>query len=189
MRNAFFDALFELRFQLCFQSIQRLIAFGELLRQTFATLFQLFQLITQAIQTGDLIARVVAQTSRQSGLSVVYTELMNFGGIAAGLLGPLIILVLIDPIRKLTSLGVVRVFVESWSPPPQMWIFGAVDFTAALATHSSCVGNGFFASQVSAPDPLTVVFDLGQPQPLFEAGLGSLNCSQWNTQVSLDPTG
>jgi ion channel POLLUX/CASTOR len=34
----------------------------------------------QAVQTGDLIARVVAQTSRQSGLSVVYTELMNFGG-------------------------------------------------------------------------------------------------------------
>ncbi|MBM3151146.1 MAG: potassium transporter TrkA [Chloroflexi bacterium] len=33
-----------------------------------------------AIQTGELIARVVAQTSRQSGLSVVYTELMNFGG-------------------------------------------------------------------------------------------------------------
>ena len=34
----------------------------------------------QAIMTGDLIARVVAQTSRQSGLSVVYTELMDFGG-------------------------------------------------------------------------------------------------------------
>lgn len=34
----------------------------------------------QAILTGDLIARVVAQTSRQSGLSMVYTELMNFGG-------------------------------------------------------------------------------------------------------------
>jgi hypothetical protein len=31
------------------------------------------------MQTGDLIARV-AQTSRQSGLSVVYTELMDFGG-------------------------------------------------------------------------------------------------------------
>jgi hypothetical protein len=29
---------------------------------------------------GDLIARVTAQTSRQSGLSVVYTELLNFGG-------------------------------------------------------------------------------------------------------------
>ncbi|MBL8102244.1 MAG: NAD-binding protein [Anaerolineales bacterium] len=34
----------------------------------------------QPILTTDLIARVVAQTSRQSGLSLVYTELMNFGG-------------------------------------------------------------------------------------------------------------
>ena len=34
----------------------------------------------QAILTGDLIARVTAQTSRQSGLSSVYTELLNFGG-------------------------------------------------------------------------------------------------------------
>jgi len=34
----------------------------------------------QAVLTEDLIARVVAQTSRQSGLSVVYTELMDFGG-------------------------------------------------------------------------------------------------------------
>jgi len=34
----------------------------------------------QAVLTRDLIARIVAQTSRQSGLSVVYTELMNFGG-------------------------------------------------------------------------------------------------------------
>ena len=33
-----------------------------------------------AVLTGDLIARVVAQTSRQSGLSVVYTELMNYSG-------------------------------------------------------------------------------------------------------------
>jgi Trk K+ transport system NAD-binding subunit len=32
------------------------------------------------VLTGDLIARLVAQTSRQSGLSVVYTELMNYGG-------------------------------------------------------------------------------------------------------------
>ncbi|MBN1306058.1 MAG: NAD-binding protein [Anaerolineales bacterium] len=33
-----------------------------------------------AVLAGDLIARVVAQTSRQSGLSAVYTELLNFGG-------------------------------------------------------------------------------------------------------------
>jgi len=36
--------------------------------------------IVQTIFTEDIIARVVAQTSRQSGLSMVYTELMNFGG-------------------------------------------------------------------------------------------------------------
>jgi len=36
--------------------------------------------VVQPILATDLIARVVAQTSRQSGLSVVYTELMNFGG-------------------------------------------------------------------------------------------------------------
>jgi voltage-gated potassium channel Kch len=34
----------------------------------------------QPVLVEDLIARVVAQTSRQSGLSVVYTELLNFGG-------------------------------------------------------------------------------------------------------------
>ena len=36
--------------------------------------------IVQPVLTNELIARVVAQTSRQSGLSIVYTELMNFGG-------------------------------------------------------------------------------------------------------------
>lgn len=36
--------------------------------------------LVQPILTNDLIARVVAQTSRQSGLSLVYTELMNFDG-------------------------------------------------------------------------------------------------------------
>lgn len=34
----------------------------------------------ELILVGDLIARIVAQTCRQSGLSVVYTELLDFGG-------------------------------------------------------------------------------------------------------------
>lgn len=34
----------------------------------------------------------------------------------------------------------VRVFIESWAPPPQMWIFGAVDFTAALAKVAKILG-------------------------------------------------
>lgn len=34
----------------------------------------------QIIETGDVIARVVAQTCRQTGLSTVYTELLDYGG-------------------------------------------------------------------------------------------------------------
>jgi voltage-gated potassium channel Kch len=36
--------------------------------------------LIQPVLSTDVIARVVAQTSRQNGLSTVYTELMNFGG-------------------------------------------------------------------------------------------------------------
>ena len=35
---------------------------------------------------------------------------------------------------------IIRVFVESYAPPPQMWIFGAVDFTAALAKVAKVLG-------------------------------------------------
>jgi xanthine dehydrogenase accessory factor len=35
---------------------------------------------------------------------------------------------------------VVSVFIESFAPPPQMWIFGAVDFTAALARVAKVLG-------------------------------------------------
>ena len=34
----------------------------------------------------------------------------------------------------------VRIFIESHAPPPQMWIFGAVDFTAALARVAKVLG-------------------------------------------------
>ena len=34
----------------------------------------------------------------------------------------------------------IRVFIESHAPPPQMWIFGAVDFTAALARVAKVLG-------------------------------------------------
>ena len=42
--------------------------------------------------------------------------------------------------EDLVDTPVVRVFVESWAPPPQMWIFGAVDFTAALAKVAKVLG-------------------------------------------------
>ena len=34
----------------------------------------------------------------------------------------------------------VRVFIDTFSPPPTMWIFGAVDFTAALAKVAKVLG-------------------------------------------------
>ncbi len=34
----------------------------------------------------------------------------------------------------------VRIFIESHAPPPEMWIFGAVDFTAALARVAKVLG-------------------------------------------------
>ncbi len=43
--------------------------------------------------------------------------------------------------EDLMDTPVVRVFIESWAPPPQMWIFGAVDFTAALAKVAKVLGH------------------------------------------------
>jgi ion channel POLLUX/CASTOR len=34
----------------------------------------------ELVLTGDLISRIIAQTCRQSGLSIIYTELLDFGG-------------------------------------------------------------------------------------------------------------
>jgi len=42
--------------------------------------------------------------------------------------------------EDLVGSPVVSVFIESWAPPPQMWIFGAVDFTAALAKVAKVLG-------------------------------------------------
>jgi xanthine dehydrogenase accessory factor len=42
--------------------------------------------------------------------------------------------------EDLADTPVVRVFIETWAPPPQMWIFGAVDFTAALAKVAKVLG-------------------------------------------------
>ena len=42
--------------------------------------------------------------------------------------------------EDLEGTPVVKVFIETWAPPPQMWIFGAVDFTAALARAAKLLG-------------------------------------------------
>ena len=68
----------------------------------------------------------------------------------------------------------VRIFVESHAPPPQMWIFGAVDFTAALARVAKVLGyrvlvcdaREVFATRRRFPAADEVV--VSWPGPLFE---------------------
>jgi xanthine dehydrogenase accessory factor len=42
--------------------------------------------------------------------------------------------------EDLAGTPTVSAFIESWAPPPQMWIFGAVDFTAALGKVAKVLG-------------------------------------------------
>lgn len=74
----------------------------------------------------------------------------------------------------------VRVFVESHAPPPQMWIFGAVDFTAALARVAKVLGyrvtvcdaREIFATRRRFPmaDDVKVTW----PSPVFDEHGGEL---------------
>lgn len=42
--------------------------------------------------------------------------------------------------EDLVDTDTIHVFIESFAPPPEMWIFGAVDFTAALARVAKVLG-------------------------------------------------
>lgn len=76
--------------------------------------------------------------------------------------------------EDLIDTPIVSVFVESWAPPPQMWIFGAVDFTAALAKVAKVLGyrvmvcdaREIFATRRRFPmaDEVRVTW----PTPIFE---------------------
>ena len=74
----------------------------------------------------------------------------------------------------------VRVFVESHAPPPQMWIFGAVDFTAALARVAKVLGYRVTvcdAREVFATTrrfPMADEVKVTWPAPVFEAHGGEL---------------
>lgn len=82
--------------------------------------------------------------------------------------------------EDLMDTPVVRVFVESWSPPPEMWIFGAVDFTAALAKVAKVLGyrvtvcdaREIFATRRRFPmaDEVRVTW----PTPIFDERGGEL---------------
>ncbi|MFM1752299.1 MAG: hypothetical protein RL119_1261 [Actinomycetota bacterium] len=76
--------------------------------------------------------------------------------------------------EDLADTPTVSVFIESFSPPPQMWIFGAVDFTAALGRVAKVLGyrvtvcdaREIFATKRRFPmaDEVIVTW----PGPMFE---------------------
>jgi len=77
--------------------------------------------------------------------------------------------------EDLVDTPTVSVFIESFSPPPQMWIFGAVDFTAALGRVAKVLGyrvtvcdaREVFATKRRFPmaDEVVVTW----PGPMFES--------------------
>jgi xanthine dehydrogenase accessory factor len=76
--------------------------------------------------------------------------------------------------EDLVNAPTISVFVESWAPPPQMWIFGAVDFTAALSRVAKVLGyrvivcdaREIFATRRRFPAADEVV--VSWPAPLFD---------------------
>jgi xanthine dehydrogenase accessory factor len=76
--------------------------------------------------------------------------------------------------EDLVDTETVSVFIESFAPPPQMWIFGAVDFTAALAKVAKVLGfrvtvcdaREVFATRRRFPMADEVL--VSWPGPLFE---------------------
>ncbi|CAB4868295.1 unannotated protein [freshwater metagenome] len=76
--------------------------------------------------------------------------------------------------EDLADTDTVSVFIESFAPPPQMWIFGAVDFTASLAKVAKVLGyrvtvcdaREVFATRRRFPMADEVL--VSWPLPLFE---------------------
>jgi xanthine dehydrogenase accessory factor len=95
--------------------------------------------------------------------------------------------------EDLIDTPIVRVFVESWAPPPQMWIFGAVDFTAALAKVAKVLGyrvtvcdaREVFATRRRFPmaDEVRVTW----PTPMFDERGGELSSRDAVCILTHDP--
>ena len=95
--------------------------------------------------------------------------------------------------EDLLDTPIVRVFVESWAPPPQMWIFGAVDFTAALAKVAKVLGyrvtvcdaREVFATRRRFPmaDEVRVTW----PGPMFDERGGELGSRDAVCILTHDP--
>jgi xanthine dehydrogenase accessory factor len=95
--------------------------------------------------------------------------------------------------EDLIDTPIVSAFFESWAPPPQMWIFGAVDFTAALAKVAKLLGyrvvvcdaREIFATRRRFPMADEVV--VSWPGPVFEARGRSLTSRDAVCILTHDP--
>ena len=95
--------------------------------------------------------------------------------------------------EDLAGTPTVAAFIESWAPPPQMWIFGAVDFTAALAKVAKVLGyrvtvcdaREIFATRRRFPMADEVV--VSWPGPVFAERGGTLGARDAVCILTHDP--
>ncbi len=133
------------------------------------------------IQGGDLIARVTAQTCRQSGLSVVYTELLDFDGAEiyftdAGELAGRSYRQALSSFEDSTVIGLMRADGETLINPPMATPIGAGDRIIAISEDDDTLIPS--KSAPPAPDVACIVEGAtGEPAPERTLVLG------WNEKT------
>jgi voltage-gated potassium channel Kch len=113
----------------------------------------------QLINVGDLISRVMAQTCRQSGLSLVYRELLDFDGdeIYFSAIPALAGTAYGDALLRFEAsslIGIRRASGEVLVNPPMDLVFQAGDEAIAISTDDDTV---VLAPQATAPDDSAIV--------------------------------
>jgi voltage-gated potassium channel Kch len=133
------------------------------------------------IRGGDLIARVTAQTCRQSGLSVVYTELLDFDGAEiyftdAGALAGRSYREVLSGFEDSTVIGLMRADGEALINPPMDTRLGADDRIIAISEDDDTL----IPAKTTPPPPderLIVAGSRSEPAPERTLVLG------WNEKT------
>ena len=102
----------------------------------------------ELILVGDLVARIIAQTCRQSGLSVVYTELLDFDGDEIYMSPPpseLVGRAFGDALLSYEDSTIIGILVEGTRPhlnPPMATVIGPTDQLIAISRDDDTVKAG-----------------------------------------------
>lgn len=136
----------------------------------------------QLIETGDVIAHVVAQTCRQTGLSTVYTELLDYGGDEiyfkneASLRG----MTFADALMAFESSALIGMKTAAGSVqlnPPMTQAFGEGDAAIVIAKDLEAIRAG--ATRPSIDESLLVGRPKSVPEPERTLLLG------WNARAAV----